>query len=68
MSPGVLFVWKVSCFYEKVHDFANFGGCAAILIWDQLAKTRLNLMDKHSTHLSFSLKEKNWYVMAHCNN
>ena len=32
MSPGVLFVWKVSCCYEKVHDFANFGGCTAILI------------------------------------
>jgi len=31
MSPGVLFVWKVSCFYEKVHDFSNFRGCAAIL-------------------------------------
>jgi len=31
MSPGVLFAWKVSCFYEKVHDFANFWGCAAIL-------------------------------------
>ena len=25
-------MWKVSCFYEKVHDFANFGGYAAILI------------------------------------
>ena len=24
-------MWKVSCFYEKVHDFTNFGGCAAIL-------------------------------------
>jgi len=22
---------EVSCFYEKVHDFANFGGCAAML-------------------------------------
>ena len=31
MSPGVLFVQKVSCFYEKVHNFANFEGCAAIL-------------------------------------
>ena len=24
-------MWKISCFYEKEHDFANFGGCAAIL-------------------------------------
>ena len=31
MSPGVLFVWKVSWLYEKVYDFVNFGGCAAIL-------------------------------------
>ena len=23
-------MWKVSCFYEKVHDMANFGGYAAI--------------------------------------
>jgi len=31
-------MWKVSCFYKKVHNFANFGGCAAILfpnvIWE----------------------------------
>ena len=32
MSAGVLFARKVSCFYEKMHDFANFGGYAAILI------------------------------------
>ena len=25
-------MWKVSCFYEKVHDLTNFGGYAAILI------------------------------------
>ena len=25
-------MWKVSCFYEKVHDLANFVGYAAILI------------------------------------
>ena len=25
-------MWKVSWFYEKVHDLANFGGYAAILI------------------------------------
>jgi len=31
MSAGALFAWKVSCFYEKVHDFANFGGYAALL-------------------------------------
>ena len=24
-------MWKVSWFYDKVHDFANVGGCAAIL-------------------------------------
>ena len=23
-------MWKVSCFYEKVHDLANFGGYAVI--------------------------------------
>ena len=25
-------MWKVSCFYEKMYDLANFGGYAAILI------------------------------------
>ena len=26
-------MWKVSWFHEKVHDLANFGGYAAILLW-----------------------------------
>ena len=25
--------WKVSWFYEKVHNIANFGGYTAILLW-----------------------------------
>ena len=25
-------MWKVSWFYEKVHNIANFGGYAAILL------------------------------------
>ena len=31
MSPGVLFVQKVSCFYEKVHDFWVLPLCYQIL-------------------------------------
>ena len=26
-------MWKVSCFYKKVHNLANFVGYTAILIW-----------------------------------
>ena len=35
-------MWKVSWFYEKVHNIANFGGYAAILYlrdgWTDLAQ------------------------------
>ena len=31
-------MWKVLWFYEKVHNIANFGGCAAILIFFSAAK------------------------------
>ena len=40
-------MWKVSWFYEKVHDLANFVGYTAIidsLLWNVLYRFRLHVI------------------------
>ena len=42
-------MWKVSWFYEKVHNIANFGGYAAILLLEILyIKHSLSMLEKNS--------------------
>ena len=50
-------MWKVSWFYEKVHNIANLGGYAAILEWNNVTsqwqdcsqRTTINTFCKHGT-------------------
>ena len=58
MSLGVLFAWKVSCFHEKVHNFANFGGCAAIATNNNLRKRPKYINAKTPPSLQQAIKKE----------
>ena len=37
-------MWKVLCFYEKVHNLANFGGFTTILFELSVKRNRMNAL------------------------